>query len=326
MSTIGGVGGKGKQVVIKSAVFVAAKAKVLTYACAMANNEQPNLDDLDGLADVPTYQPEHKKSGSDKLYERYGRPAPQNIAATKPEQEAEPKMATPEPTQNLYKISSAPEPTASFDAPTTDKPLYQSPFSNNSVADDPYVAPAETAESTPVTNEVDARRGTIDFGLMIIRVVIGALLLLMGLRTFFELGGAPGITGLQSQFSDYALGGILAIAVPTLQLIAGVFLLLGLLTPVAASIATAVTGFGAVHALAQADGINVFYPETSLTLSALLAAIALGLQFTGPGKLSFDVARSWARRPLASSWIWAIVGIAGAVALWWFGAGVNPLN
>lgn len=54
-------------------------------------------------------------------------------------------------------------------------------------------------------------------------------------------------------------------------------------------------------------------------------AIAIALQFTGPGFISFDVKRSWARRPLATSWIFVIVGIAVLVALWWFGAGVNPI-
>jgi hypothetical protein len=48
--------------------------------------------------------------------------------------------------------------------------------------------------------------------------------------------------------------------------------------------------------------------------------------FTGPGTISFDRSRGWSRRPLASSWIFAAVGLVGAAALWWFGAGTNPFN
>lgn len=287
----------------------------------MTNNSNPDRlqpADLDDLDNVPTYD----SKGLGKFYERYGRSAPQSIDPT-PEE----TISQPEPTQNLYKVSADPEPTASFDAPkdyqATEPATYEAPAP---VAYEEPVVPAAAVDKPEVQSFADARRGTIDFGLMIIRLVVGGLLTFQAAQTFFELGGAPGIDGLREQFSNYAMGDILAIAIPTMQLLAGVFLVFGLLTPVAASIATAVTGFGAVNAIAQADGLNAMNPGDSVILPILLAALALGLQFTGPGKISFDVARSWAQRPLASSWIWAIIGIAGAVAMWWFLAGVNPLG
>lgn len=272
----------------------------------MTNNPNPDrlqpadLDDLDG---VPTYDP--KELG--KYYERTGRTAPQNITPA-----TEDTMTKAESTENLYKVSAEPEPTATFDAPQN--------FTATPETFDTPAAPAPVVEKP-----ADARRGTIDFGLMVIRLVVGGLLILLACQSFFGLGGAADLGGLKEEFAGYAMGNILAIAVPTMQLLAGVFLVFGLLTPVAASIATAVTGFGAVHALAQVDGLNVLNPGDSIILPMLLAVLALGLQFTGPGKISFDVARSWAQRPLASSWIWAVIGIAGAVAMWWFLAGVNPL-
>ncbi|MEJ5998723.1 DoxX family protein [Corynebacterium sp. H130] len=287
----------------------------------MTNNSNPDRlqpADLDDLDNVPTYD----SKGLGKFYERYGRSAPQSIDPT-PEE----AMSQPEPTQNLYKVSADPEPTASFDAPkdyqATAPTAYEAPAP---VAYEEPVVAAAAVDKPEVQSFADARRGTIDFGLMIIRLVVGGLLTFQAAQTFFELGGAPGIDGLREQFSNYAMGDILAIAIPTMQLLAGVFLVFGLLTPVAASIATAVTGFGAVNAIAQADGLNAMNPGDSVILPILLAVLALGLQFTGPGKISFDVARSWAQRPLASSWIWAIIGIAGAVAMWWFLAGVNPLG
>lgn len=327
----------------------------------MTNNRHPDRlqpHDLDELDNVPTYDPKAGGSGLGKFYERFGRSAPQSIEPVAPAPKTEPDVPNAEPaapkaeqtskaepevpqvpatdafaaptTNELYKVSSEPEPTAVFEAPaaqTASQPAtaFAAPFEEPEAAVTPVLAVAE-ADAPVVEKPADVRRGTMDLGLMIIRVVVGALLTFMTLRTFFELGGAAGINNLKTQYSGYAMGGLLAILVPTMQLIAGVFLLLGLLTPVAASVATAITGFGAVDALAQQDGVNLMNPGDSLILPFLLAAIAFGLQFTGPGRISLDVARSWAKRPLVSSWIWAIIGVAGAVAMWWFLAGVNPLS
>ena len=112
-----------------------------------------------------------------------------------------------------------------------------------------------------------------------------------------------------------------------MQLIAGVFLLLGLITPLAAMLGLVVTGFTAVHELAQAGaGLDVFSWPDSVWLSLVLFVIAVGLQFTGPGFISLDFKRSWARRPLGTSWVFVLIGVAILVGLWFFGAGVNPLN
>ena len=57
---------------------------------------------------------------------------------------------------------------------------------------------------------------------------------------------------------------------------------------------------------------------------ALYALISLSLIFTGPGGASLDRSRSWATRQLASSWIFAVLGIAGFAALWLLTGGRNP--
>ncbi|HFG8806939.1 TPA: DoxX family protein [Corynebacterium striatum] len=170
------------------------------------------------------------------------------------------------------------------------------------------------------------RRGTIDFGLLFVRIALSAYLLLAGATTFFKLGGGEGLSGLESEFANYAFASPLAIAVPTMQLIAGAFLLMGLVMPLAAMIGLVVTGFMALHELAASGaGLDVFTWPESVWLSLVLFVIAIALQFTGPGFISFDVKRSWARRPLTTSWVFVIIGIAVLVALWWFGAGVNPI-
>ena len=74
------------------------------------------------------------------------------------------------------------------------------------------------------------------------------------------------------------------------------------------------------------SGLSIFGADSTLRLSALMLVVLVGLQFTGPGKISFDMGRGWTQRPLASSWIFVVLGLGGAAALWWFGAGVNPLS
>jgi uncharacterized membrane protein YphA (DoxX/SURF4 family) len=172
----------------------------------------------------------------------------------------------------------------------------------------------------------DHRRGTIDFGLFIIRLMLGLWLILEAVGTFFRLGGNPGLSGLEADYSGYLAPGGLAIVIPSLQLAAGVFLVLGLITPVFAMLATIATSFTALHELTTSGaGIDVFAWPESVWLSLVLLGSSLALQFTGPGFVSLDYGRSWARRPLLSSWLFVLLAIAGGVALWWFGAGINPL-
>lgn len=177
---------------------------------------------------------------------------------------------------------------------------------------------------TPDTTTVDAPqppigRGTIDVGLLILRLVLGAVLIVSSLAILFQLGGNAGLAGLEDQLSDYAYPRALAIALPTMGLASGVFLVLGLLTPVAAMIAVAATGFGALHAVATAENAShLFAWDPSVWLSISLAGMALAVQFTGPGVFGVDFNRSWTRRPMVSSWMCAAIGIAAAVLMWWF--------
>lgn len=200
--------------------------------------------------------------------------------------------------------------------------------------DEPYTQGAGVSAETPgnaasaeSVTTVDTRRGTIDLGLFLLRIALSAWLIIQATGTFFTLGSHEGIAGLESDFAAYSQAHLLAIAVPSVQLAAGIFLLLGLLAPVAAMLAWIVTGFLVVHEIAQAQtGLNVFNWEETLWVPVMAAVLALVVQFTGPGLYALDGARGWARRPLASSWLFMILGIAAVVAAWWLLAGTNPLS
>ncbi|NMF31528.1 DoxX family protein [Corynebacterium ammoniagenes] len=177
------------------------------------------------------------------------------------------------------------------------------------------------------------KRGTIDFGLLFIRIALGGYLIIEGVRTLFSIGASAGISGLEGEYANYAMSNLLATGMPVLQLVAGVFLVLGLLTPLASMAAMVATGFMAIHELAASGtGLDIFAWPEALWLALVLFVVNVGVQFTGPGFISVDSAlgvkalSSPARRPLASSWIFFILGAAALVAVWWFGAGINPLN
>lgn len=176
--------------------------------------------------------------------------------------------------------------------------------------------------------DFDPRRGTLDFGLLLLRLGVGGMVLMLGLATFFQFGGAPGIGTLEAQFAanGYNFAGVIAVAIPTVQVIAGGLLVLGLATPLGAALALAISAFLTMFEVAVGDsGWNVLAAGAEpVRLQLVLTASALALQFTGPGRYGIDFSRGWARRPLASSWIFCFLAIAAAVALWYFSAGQLP--
>ena len=263
-------------------------------------NEQNDLTNLDS-PEVPEY-------AGDGLYTRTGKAAPTEIFP-RGEQNSGPL------------IPQAPE-TTGFESTTETVAVDREP---EYVATEPtYAETAETAE--PVVVEEETRRGTTDFGLFLMRLFLGAFLIIDSVAIFFRLGGNEGISGLESAFADYPYGSGLAVVVPTLELAAGVFLLLGLLTPIAALVAITVTGFMALHAfVSQSDGFNVFAWTPETWVPVMLLAASLVVQFTGPGRYGVDASRGWAKRPLVSSWIGALLGLAAAGLIWWFGTGINPV-
>ena len=315
----------------------------------MSDKQPDKATPLDEDMGVPTYnaKPASKDSVSSEknskpgLFERAGRAEPQEIKPFQarqdhPETEV---MSYSSANEAARQQSGASEETVAFAQPESATPVSAEEESALATADAPEegAASAETAEEREARLQAEqeekegyhryGRRGTIDFGLLFIRIALSAYLIIAGAKTFFELGDSQGLSGLEGDFANYAWDTALSIAVPTMQLIAGVFLLLGLITPLAAMLGLVVTGFSAVHELAQAGaGLDVFSWPDSVWLSLVLVVIAVGLQCTGPGFISLDFKRSWARRPLGTSWVFVLIGVAILVALWFFGAGVNPLN
>lgn len=289
-----------------------------TLSVMATNPRDLTPDDINNLNPLGDEVPEYQTTEVFPRTGKNGTVEEVHIRANPAAQPAEPvQPAEPAPETVTFNRQSEYIPPAD---PAFAEPAYEVPV----VQETTYVEPEPVVEQSTTVVE-DARRGTIDFGLLLLRLALGALLIIQSVGTFFRLGGNEGIAGLESAFADYPYGNGLAIVVPTLELAAGVFLVLGLLTPVASLVAIAVTGFLALHAFnAQGDGFNVFAWGPETWMPVMLLGASLAMQFTGPGLYGVDAQRGWARRPLASSWICALVGLAAAGLMWWFGTEINP--
>lgn len=174
------------------------------------------------------------------------------------------------------------------------------------------------------------RRGTQHLGLLILRVGLGAVFLAHGLQKLFGWWGGQGLTGFKNQLSDigYQHADILTYCAAGGEIAAGVLLVLGLFTPIAAAGALAYLTNSLLAGLSAQHGprsFPYFLPnghEYEITLVVLAAAVIL----VGPGRYGFDAGRGWARRPFIGSFAALVVGIGAGVGLWMLLNGANPIG
>ena len=208
---------------------------------------------------------------------------------------------------------------------------YVQPGAQHAVA--PYSAePAAIGPGEPTDDEVrrDGRRGTQDLGLLLLRVGFGALLIAHGLQKAFGWWGGRNLGGFQDSLTDlgYRNADILTYLAAGTEIGAGVLLVLGLFTPLAAAAALAylINALLAGIATQEDPGYFPFFlpdgHEFELTLIVVAAAIIL----IGPGRYGFDAGRGWARRPFIGSFAALLLGIGVGIAVWVLLNGTNPLT
>ena len=173
------------------------------------------------------------------------------------------------------------------------------------------------------------RRGTQDLGLLVLRVAVGALLIGHGLQKAFGWWGGPGFGGWEESLAGmgYQHADILTYVATAGQIAAGVLLVLGLFTPLAAAGALAYLVNGvlaeamAAHEEARLSDFLTDGHEYKLILLCAVAAIIL----TGPGRYGLDAGRGWARRPFIGSFAALVLGVGAGIAVWVLLNGGNPL-
>jgi len=207
----------------------------------------------------------------------------------------------------------------------------------------PYVQPggrhsmgsfsAEPAEIEPDAGDERAlaagRRGTQDLGLLLLRVAVGALLIGHGLQKAFGWWNGPGFDGFEESLTDMGFqhASILTYVAAGGQIAAGVLLVLGLFTPVAAAGALAYLVNGVLaeamvaHENARLSAFLTDGHEYKIILICTVAAIIL----IGPGRYGLDAGRGWARRPFVGSFAALVIGVGAGIGIWVLLNGGNPL-
>lgn len=152
--------------------------------------------------------------------------------------------------------------------------------------------------------------GAADFGMLVLRLVVGGTFVTQGLQHLFGLFHGIGI----DRFTDFVkVAGytdphILAYVAGGTELAAGGLIVLGLFTPVGAG---AMLGLLAnVIVLKWKLG---FFPPAGFQPELVLAATAFALLFVGPGRISLDRPTPWFRRPGVSGIIFLIIAAAVSV-------------
>ncbi len=159
---------------------------------------------------------------------------------------------------------------------------------------------------------------TLDIGLLILRVGLGAAMLQAGLRKAFDFSTTAGFM----ETGGWRPAKFAAFMVTAAETLGGIGLLLGVLTPLAAC--------AGVAAMIDAWAVNVsaaaFWSDP-FNAPFLIGLGATALLFTGAGALSVD-ARVFGRTgwPARVAVGLLIVAIAAAVLTWVLLNGSNPIH
>jgi putative oxidoreductase len=182
-----------------------------------------------------------------------------------------------------------------------------------------YGPAGSTAPSdTRPTRRPLAWNGGTDIGLLLLRLGIGGVVFAHGAQKVFGLWGGTGIAGFATNLEGlgYQQATTLSWLTGVTELVAGAFLVLGLLTPLAAA---AVLAFMINAVLLKlGNGFFVTGPKGSdaIELSLVLGLGAACLVLTGPGRIALDNGRAWHRRPASWGVLALVIGVAAAVLVY----------
>jgi putative oxidoreductase len=151
----------------------------------------------------------------------------------------------------------------------------------------------------------------MDAGLLLIRVVLGAIMAAHGAQKLFGWFGGHGLAGTGSWLESIGFrpARLYAAVVGLAEFGGGALLAFGLLTPLGAA---AVAGVMLV-AIATVHWSNGFFNTSGgYEFNLLIAAVAIALAITGPGEISIDYLDGWTLA--GPAWGLAALGISAAAA------------
>jgi len=172
------------------------------------------------------------------------------------------------------------------------------------------------------------QRGTVDFGLFLLRVVVGGTFLYHGLQKLVGWFDGPGMDGTRTMLEQggWDRPSIAAALLAGGEVAGGALLILGLATPFAAGAVLAVILNAWFLKQGAEPGFQYAASENSVELDTILVGTATVLILTGPGRWSFDRSRGWATRPWTGSLVIFVLAVVAAIGAWWYLHGGNPLT
>ncbi len=150
-----------------------------------------------------------------------------------------------------------------------------------------------------------------DLGLLVLRVVLGALFIAHGLGRLFGWFQGDGLDGTEQLLAGFGFSSTTALAwaIGVTELVGGAFVLLGLFTPIGAA---AILGLMGSAIWVRFNG-NDFAGRVEL--EAIYAAAAFALLFAGPGRVSLDRPTPWYRNAAAFGVVFFIVAAGAMVTM-----------
>jgi putative oxidoreductase len=151
--------------------------------------------------------------------------------------------------------------------------------------------------------------GGADFGLLVLRLVVGGTFVAHSLQHLFGLFHGVGLDKFAAfvRTSGYIDPNILAWVAGGAELAGGVLFALGLFTPLAAA---ALLGLLA-NLVVLKWPLGFFEPGFELEFA--LGAGAFAVVFAGPGRVAVDRPMPWFRRPVLTGWLFLVLGAGVAV-------------
>lgn len=153
-----------------------------------------------------------------------------------------------------------------------------------------------TEETQPERERAGGWHAGLDLGLLVLRVVLGALFIAHGLQKLFGWFQGDGINGavkLVEGFGFHSHTTVLAWVTGLTELVGGTLIALGLFTPAGAA---AILGLMGSAIWVKFNGHDF---AGRVELEAIYGAAAFALLFTGPGRVSLDRPTPWYRHTSA---------------------------
>ncbi|SDM93308.1 DoxX family protein [Allokutzneria albata] len=153
-----------------------------------------------------------------------------------------------------------------------------------------------------------------DVAVLTLRVVVGVFLALQGEQKLFNWFGGGGLEGTAAFFAStgYAPAYPLAVVAGLTELLGGLLLAVGLLTPLASA---ALVGVMTNAVAVTLTSVGFWSKDGGAEYPIVVALIAVCVAAIGPGKYSLDRSRPWAAGGTRPALVALVLGVVSAAAV-----------